>query len=423
MYTINFTDSTKPSITIQDYGRNGPREKESSTSLTLLGKGSEDYGDELWTNLVHLLENFCSGGDIGPSNPTEGQLWFNTKDNTLKVWKRKPLSGIILPASNKTYALGDNVDISPITSNPPNTSTVSNALGDNVDISPITTNPPNYTPNNPNSIEYYWESLIDGSKYGDNTPTGILKTLMDGFKEPISDEAKALLKLLEKYFLSINGGTLTGDGKLYINALTYNSDTVITDYTNNKESTRAVNAGFLVEYVNDFVKKYLSSFGFDTSAFGKDLDSGNGSTSSIEYLPLELSADPTEVSGNNLKLTTNVEFSKAAKLSTIPTIDDHIVNKKYADSIFTPETLLIKIKDTNVTAYIKTLVPSGTSPVDYNTLATALSTNTAFITAVANMIKNDPVFTNLNISTIDAEIEKYNARGSGIIDVPLVKVR
>ena len=87
MYTINFTDSTKGSFTILDNSKDGPGESQTNTSLTLLGKGSEDYGDELWSNMVKLLENFCSDGDNGPEKPTEGQLWFSTKSNTLKVYK------------------------------------------------------------------------------------------------------------------------------------------------------------------------------------------------------------------------------------------------------------------------------------------------------------------------------------------------
>ena len=377
MYTINFTDSKKQPINLPDNFRDGPGESQAHTSLTLLGKGSEDYGDELWTNFIRLLDNFCSDGDLGPSKPTEGQLWYSTKSNTLKVYKQKPSSDIILPAS-------DNQPIS-------------------------------------NTIEYYWEDLIDGSKYGDNSPAGILQSFIDGFKEPLSDAAKALLKLLESYFLSINGGTLKGEGKLYIKPLVYNTTTVMDDYTNNIESHRAANVGFIIEYVNGFVQQYLAEFGFDTSAFGKKLDSGNGTTSS-EYIPLTITEDLT-VSGKNLKFNNTVEVPDIITSST----PFESVNKKYADGLFTVATLTEKLNDATIIAKINSVVTvgggSGNDAIDYDVLSTKLSTNDAFIQTLVDKIvdkikldviaaiKADESIKTLQISTIDAAISKYHVFG------------
>ena len=53
-----------------------------STSLVLHGRGTSPYGTRRNENLVRLLENFSSGSP--PSNPIDGQLWWDTTD--LRVW-------------------------------------------------------------------------------------------------------------------------------------------------------------------------------------------------------------------------------------------------------------------------------------------------------------------------------------------------
>ncbi|KKN10703.1 hypothetical protein LCGC14_1033950 [marine sediment metagenome] len=53
-----------------------------STSLVLHGRGKSPYGTSRNENLVHLLENFSAGSP--PSNPIDGQLWWDTTD--LRVW-------------------------------------------------------------------------------------------------------------------------------------------------------------------------------------------------------------------------------------------------------------------------------------------------------------------------------------------------
>ena len=55
----------------------------SSTSLGLPGRNYAGYGQTLDTNFVHLLENFADS--TPPSNPLQGQLWYNTNDNGLYV--------------------------------------------------------------------------------------------------------------------------------------------------------------------------------------------------------------------------------------------------------------------------------------------------------------------------------------------------
>ena len=54
-----------------------------STSLGLPGRNYAGYGQAIDTNFVQMLENFAS--TTPPSNPIQGQLWFNTNNNTLYV--------------------------------------------------------------------------------------------------------------------------------------------------------------------------------------------------------------------------------------------------------------------------------------------------------------------------------------------------
>ena len=70
-YPVNFTDNiNKGSITVQDNAVN------TETSLQLPGKSLTNYGTAINTNFLHLLENFANNNS--PSNPVEGQLWYDT---------------------------------------------------------------------------------------------------------------------------------------------------------------------------------------------------------------------------------------------------------------------------------------------------------------------------------------------------------
>lgn len=52
--------------------------------LTFTGRGVEDYGEHRNTNLLHLAEHFAS--DTAPTNPLEGQAWYDTGTGTIQVW-------------------------------------------------------------------------------------------------------------------------------------------------------------------------------------------------------------------------------------------------------------------------------------------------------------------------------------------------
>jgi hypothetical protein len=76
-YFVNKTDGT--AIVIPD----GTKDT-SSTSLTLLGRLSSNYGEDQNENFVRLLENFAFA--ISPNNPITGQLWYDSANSVLKVY-------------------------------------------------------------------------------------------------------------------------------------------------------------------------------------------------------------------------------------------------------------------------------------------------------------------------------------------------
>jgi len=78
-YTVNFTNAVqKTPITVDDNSRNT-----SDTSLTLIGRNEPSYGQSIAENFVHVLENFAN--PTSPSNPIEGQLWYDSATNRLQI--------------------------------------------------------------------------------------------------------------------------------------------------------------------------------------------------------------------------------------------------------------------------------------------------------------------------------------------------
>ena len=70
-YNIRYSDQVnKGVIIIEDNTLNA------ETSLSLPGRNTTAYGQAISENFLHLLENFAH--TISPTNPTEGQLWYDT---------------------------------------------------------------------------------------------------------------------------------------------------------------------------------------------------------------------------------------------------------------------------------------------------------------------------------------------------------
>ena len=77
-YTIDYSQNNKTAIVVND------GTIDTSTSVGLIGKNYTRFGETLNENMLHLLENFAN--TFAPSNPTEGQLWYDTANSQLKVY-------------------------------------------------------------------------------------------------------------------------------------------------------------------------------------------------------------------------------------------------------------------------------------------------------------------------------------------------
>jgi len=78
-YIVNFTDrENKVPITVFD------NTSSTDTSLVFPGRNVTGYGQIIAENFLALLENFARS--TAPTNPTEGQLWYDSAEGVLKIW-------------------------------------------------------------------------------------------------------------------------------------------------------------------------------------------------------------------------------------------------------------------------------------------------------------------------------------------------
>lgn len=77
-YNVNYTDNSKTPLVVDDGDIN------IQTSIGLIGKKYSRYGEAVSENFLHLLENFANSAT--PTNPTEGQLWYDNANNIMKYY-------------------------------------------------------------------------------------------------------------------------------------------------------------------------------------------------------------------------------------------------------------------------------------------------------------------------------------------------
>ena len=92
-YIVNKTNSlaVPNTYTVQDNVLN------TSTDLSLVGKGYDGYGEVIAENFLHLLENFSN--TTAPTKPIKGQLWYDETESRLKVYGGTSFS----PISSANY--------------------------------------------------------------------------------------------------------------------------------------------------------------------------------------------------------------------------------------------------------------------------------------------------------------------------------
>jgi len=73
-YEVNFTNGTVAKL-VED------GVTDSTYSVKLVGKNVTAYGETFAENFIRLLEN--SANNTAPTNPVDGQLWFNTSSSTV----------------------------------------------------------------------------------------------------------------------------------------------------------------------------------------------------------------------------------------------------------------------------------------------------------------------------------------------------
>jgi hypothetical protein len=102
-YTVNKTDGTVLS-TVGD----GTVDN-TTTDITLVGRKFSGYGEVLNENFVKILESFAN--NTAPTNPIEGQIWYDTFEGRLKVYTGsvfKPTGGPLVQDSQPDgLVLGD----------------------------------------------------------------------------------------------------------------------------------------------------------------------------------------------------------------------------------------------------------------------------------------------------------------------------
>jgi Chaperone of endosialidase len=77
---------------------------DNSTSITLVGKNTANYGQYLDQNFLNMLENFANGNS--PANPIVGQIWYNSTKGALQVYNGSIFKNIASATASSTPPSG-----------------------------------------------------------------------------------------------------------------------------------------------------------------------------------------------------------------------------------------------------------------------------------------------------------------------------
>ena len=89
-YTINKTDGSIVA-TVED------GVLDTTTTVSLIGRNFQSYGEPFNENLIKLLEN--SASSTAPSSPLKGELWYDTSGGELKVYNGSDFNPIGIRSS------------------------------------------------------------------------------------------------------------------------------------------------------------------------------------------------------------------------------------------------------------------------------------------------------------------------------------
>lgn len=92
-YIVNFSNESKNPLIVEDGAVN------STTDMSLVGRSVSGYGKYIAQNFLNILENFSSS--TPPPRPIQGQLWFDTSIDKLKVY-----------TTNNIWKAVDGIDLS-----------------------------------------------------------------------------------------------------------------------------------------------------------------------------------------------------------------------------------------------------------------------------------------------------------------------
>jgi hypothetical protein len=302
-YTITFSDTSKTSFTIEELKKDGPGSLDGThTDLVFYGKGNSDYGEDLWNNLIHMLENFSSAGP-GPNNPIEGQLWYNNVDRLLSIYKA------VAPATNpKTYA---------------------------------------------------WSVILDANSLSNPTViNSIISGLTAALSDPTNTATSSLLTALGDSYIKTTGGTLTGP----LNIHPYNTDATNDPLQNDK---LAVSVSYLKSYVaNKLNTLDLSTLiGFDIPPFDATLDAGYGGyylKKVLDATYVDGTAASAQISQSNIILPTyNTDVQNPKFAASREYVDAKILefSKTFVKKIIWTDTL--NLANGLITGTLTASLPTG----------------------------------------------------------------